>query len=74
MRDAREKLRKTAIPRLVCLKKTPVIVHCKRNRVNACHHTLSMTGPSETKFHNNIYLLQLGCHLVAVVILHVYKT
>jgi len=22
---------------------------------------------------NNIYLLQLGCHLVAVVILHVYK-
>ena len=23
---------------------------------------------------NNIYLLQLGCHPVAVVILHVYKT
>ena len=23
---------------------------------------------------NNIYLLQLGCNLVAVVILHVYKT
>jgi len=23
---------------------------------------------------NNIYLLQLGCHLLAVVILHVYKT
>ena len=23
---------------------------------------------------NNIYLLQLGCHLVAVVILHVYRT
>jgi len=22
---------------------------------------------------NNMYLLQLGCHLVAVVILHVYK-
>jgi len=23
---------------------------------------------------NNIYLLQLGCYLVAVVILHAYKT
>ena len=26
------------------------------------------------KCDNNIYLLQLGCHPVAVVILHVYKT
>jgi len=26
-----------------------------------------------TPFHNNIYLLQLGCHPMAVVILHVYK-
>ena len=25
-------------------------------------------------FNNNIYLLQLGCNPVAVVILHVYKT
>ena len=26
------------------------------------------------QYNNNIYLLQLGCHPEAVVILHVYKT
>ena len=29
---------------------------------------------SDCKYNNNIYLLQLGCNPVAVVILHVYKT
>jgi len=28
----------------------------------------------EFRHNNNIYLLQLGCHTVAVVILHVNKT
>jgi len=29
---------------------------------------------NNNNYNNNIYLLQLGCHPVAVVILHVYKT
>jgi len=29
---------------------------------------------TENDYNNNIYLLQLGCYSVAMVILHVYKT
>jgi len=38
---------------------------------------LLLSGPGTRKWgkgiYNNIYLLQLGCNSVAVVILHVYK-
>jgi len=40
-------------------------------------HTGAVTGPfylSFNKNNNNIYLLQLGCNPVTVVMLHVYKT
>ena len=37
-----------------------------------CHVALS--GLMVNNNNNNIYLLQLGCHPVAVVILHVHKT
>jgi len=43
-------------------------------------HLYQFCGIIKNKFNNNnnnnnnIYLLQLGCHPVAVVILHVYKT
>jgi len=33
----------------------------------------SQDGRQQINNNNNIYLLQLGCHPVAVVILHVYK-
>ena len=36
-----------------------------------CKHS---NNDGDDNNNNNIYLLQLGCHLVAVVILHVYKT
>jgi len=42
------------------------------------HQTYTQTqynfNSNNNNNNNNIYLLQLGCHPVAVVILHVYKT
>ena len=39
------------------------------------HHTegSELSKINNNNNNNNIYLLQLGCHPVAVVILHVYK-
>jgi len=43
-----------------------------------CMLMLSLCRPGmyipRLHYNNNIYLLQLGCNPVAVVILHVYKT
>jgi len=44
----------------------------KRSRNHCCHRKAISIKYNNNN--NNIYLLQLGCHLVAVVILHVYQT
>jgi len=40
-------------------------------RAQVFYYQMKKTKPKA--FYNNIYLLQLDCHPVAVVILHVYK-
>ena len=52
---------------LFCLNKYELNFYIKE-RANSC--TLQFKYNNNN---NNIYLLQLGCHPVAVVILHVYK-
>ena len=44
---------------------------CNKSRWKAANQ--SKDDDDDDDDNNNIYLLQLGCHPVAVVILHVYK-
>ena len=47
-----------------------VLSDCEQNYKSSLHFSKTVHCLND----NNIYLLQLGCHPVAVVILHVYKT
>ena len=44
----------------------------QENRSKSC--LCEIDNNNNNNNNNNIYLLQLGCHPVAVVMLHVYKT
>jgi len=69
-----------------CVFVTLVIQHAKRTRLVVPSHVACLSIQSfstlprksndfrKKNYNNNIYLLQLGCHPVAVVILHVNKT
>ena len=46
----------------------------ERDLLNQTQSISRVAKSSERSYNNNIYLLQLGCHPVAVVISHVHNT